>query len=182
MIGFTNEGEARVWHNENFGKNYPYHEKRTLQSTRIDESFKFDTDFVPLEEIEMVRNIINVVEDRCEEGQFPEDFRERIRQNIGFTDARRIIREELNNSERVVINRIDFMRNLVKSKITKMAGQTLGQTNYTYGSTVPVQQTFSVLQTNPNEVNRSQYQTAFVPQNKGEKSAYSFSYQKGVTA
>lgn len=32
----------------------------------------------------MVRNIVNVVEDRCEEGQFAEPFRTSIRQNIGF--------------------------------------------------------------------------------------------------
>ena len=64
MIGFTPEGEARVWHNENFGINYPRHEKRTLQSTLIDETQRYDSDVAALEEVEMVRNIVNVVEDR----------------------------------------------------------------------------------------------------------------------
>jgi len=36
MIGITQEGEVKVWHNENFGKNYPLREKRTLQSSRVD--------------------------------------------------------------------------------------------------------------------------------------------------
>lgn len=79
----------------------------------------------------MVRNIVNVIEDRCEQGQFPEEFRTRIRQNIGFAEARRIAQDELNQPERVRINRVDLWRNLVKSKITKFAGQTLGQTNFT---------------------------------------------------
>ena len=84
MIGFTPEGEARVWHNENFGMNYPHHQKRTLQSTMIDETHRYDSDYAALEEVEMVRNIVNVIEDRNEQGQFPEPFRSVIRQNVGF--------------------------------------------------------------------------------------------------
>lgn len=42
----------------------------------------------------MVRNIVNVVEDRCEEGIFPEEFREKIRQNIGFQEAKQVIADE----------------------------------------------------------------------------------------
>jgi hypothetical protein len=93
-----------------------------------------------------------------------------------------MLREELSKTERVFINRIDLLKNMVKSKITKNESHQLGQTSYTYGSTVPVHQAYSALQTSPNEVNRSQYQTSFEPNNQGEKSAYSFSYQKGITA
>lgn len=45
----------------------------------------------------MVRNIVNVIEDRCEEGLFREEFREKIRQNIGFEDAKRIVSWEYDN-------------------------------------------------------------------------------------
>jgi hypothetical protein len=111
----------------------------------------------------MVRNIINVVEDRCEEGQFPEEFRNRVRQNIGFSESRKIVQDEWNNPERVQVNSIDLWGNLVKSKISKFGGQTLGQTYNTYGSTIPIRPTVSVLHTNQNEAYRSQYQTPFVP-------------------
>ena len=93
-----------------------------------------------------------------------------------------MLREELSKTERVFINRIDLLKNMVKSKMTKNESHQLGQKSYTYGSTVPVHQTYSTLQTSPNEVNRSQYQTSFVPNNQGEKRDYSFSYQKGITA
>ena len=54
------------------------------------------------------------------------------------------------------------------------------QTNYTYETPVPVKNTFSVVQNNQNEINRSQFHSIFVPQSQGEKNAYSFSYQKGI--
>lgn len=44
-----------------------------------------------------MRNIINVIEDRCQEGLFPEEFRERVRQNIGFEEAREVVMEEWDN-------------------------------------------------------------------------------------
>lgn len=120
MIGFNTEGDAKVWHNENFGRNYPQHPKRTLQSTLIDESFRYEGEDAPLEEVEMVRNIINVVEDRTEQGQLQEPFRSRIRENVGFTEARRIVNNEIEGVERTRLNRVDLNRNLIKSKISHL--------------------------------------------------------------
>lgn len=126
----------------------------------------------------MVRNIINVIEDRCEQGQFPEEFRNRVRQNIGFSEARRVVQDELNQPERVRINRVDLWRNLVKSKITKLAGQTLGQTNFTNESFVIPRTVVSFMRQEPMQVNSSQYHTAFVAGNEPVKNAYSFNYQR----
>ena len=39
MIGFTPEGEARVWFNENYGDNRPSHERHMLQSTNLYRDF-----------------------------------------------------------------------------------------------------------------------------------------------
>jgi hypothetical protein len=67
----------------------------------------------------MVRNIVNVVEDKCEEGRFPGEFGNKIRNLIGFNSARKLISEELTSYDRVKLNRIDLMRNTIKSKISK---------------------------------------------------------------
>lgn len=78
------------------------------------------------------------------------------------------------------VNRIDLWKNIVKSKIT--VGRNLGHTQMTHGLTIPINQTTSVLQTNPLEPSRNTYQTQFVPTNQSSKNAYSFSFKKGVQA
>lgn len=80
----------------------------------------------------MVRNVINVIEDRCEEGVFPEEFRERIRQNVGFDEARKVILTEYDQPQVVRVNKVDLQNNIVKSKISQFQRQTYGQT---YGQT-----------------------------------------------
>lgn len=64
----------------------------------------------------MVRNIVNVVEDKCAEGRFPEHFSSTIRQLIDFNEARRLVSEQLSSSEIVRLNRVDLFKNLIKSK------------------------------------------------------------------
>lgn len=87
----------------------------------------------------------------------------------------------MDNPGRVRVNRVDLWRNIVKSKISKIEGrQTMGQTNLTYGSTIPFNTTTSVLQTNPLNVQPDQYQSRFVPSTQPVKNAYSFNYQKPV--
>lgn len=134
----------------------------------------------------MVRNIINVIEDRCEQGQFPEEFRDRIRQNIGFDEARRITIVQYENPQVVRLNRVDLWRNLVKSKISKLQGQTWDQTGQSYITSYPINPTVSyILPTIPQvqEVQPSQYQSNFVPANLSQsRNAYSFNYQRAAQA
>ena len=82
----------------------------------------------------MVRNVVNVVEDRCGQGQFAEPFRSRLRQNIGFADARRLVSEEQDHADRTKLNRIDLVRNLVKTKASRLNSYTNNQQSINYGT------------------------------------------------
>lgn len=59
MIGFTSEGEAKVWYNENFGANWPQYPKNTLY-TSVNRDQQFDNHYAN-EEGYMVRQIANTV-------------------------------------------------------------------------------------------------------------------------
>lgn len=80
MIGFTPEGYAKVWVNEDFANNHPQFKRKTLDST-LDNSKEFLEGYYdkrPLngsDEIDMVENIIDVVADHTEDGRYPEPFR-----------------------------------------------------------------------------------------------------------
>lgn len=74
------------------------------------------------------------------------------------------------------LNRIDLWKNLVRSKVTKNHRSTLGQTNLTYNSNLPINQTTSYVY--PANTSTS----AYVPANQPSKNAYSFSYQKTIPA
>lgn len=134
----------------------------------------------------MVRNIINVVEDRCEQGQFPQEFRERIRQNIGFDEARRIAIAEYDNPQVVRLNKVDLWRNIVKSKISRLQGQTWDQTRQSYITSNPMKATTSYIipaHQQVQEIQPSQFQSNYAPTNlSGSKNAYSFNYQRVVQA
>ena len=84
MIGINNEGHVKVWSNSNFAENHPTHEKPVLQTTgNVEASMSGNST-----EKEMVENVIEVIEERCEEGRYPADFRERIKRNsVTFDDA-----------------------------------------------------------------------------------------------
>lgn len=64
------------------------------------------------DEADMVQEVVDVVEEKCEEGRFPEPFATQIRQrNLSFTDARRLIHEASVNSRWPVPDRIDLYNN-----------------------------------------------------------------------
>lgn len=68
MIGYTPEGEAKVWYNDNFGENHPSSERHLLQSTLQDRNYLNNLNNVaPVssDEAALVRNIVQVVEDKC---------------------------------------------------------------------------------------------------------------------
>ena len=79
MIGFDNQGQTKVWINENFGRNHPVnykdHDSADLTTLRSANN-----------EQRMVHNIINVVERKCEKGEFPEPFRQDVYKNTTFND------------------------------------------------------------------------------------------------
>lgn len=134
----------------------------------------------------MVRNVINVIEDRCEQGQFPQEFRDTIRQNIGFDEARRIVINEYENPKVVRVNKIDLWRNIVKSKISRLQGQTWDQTGQSYNTGFPINTTASyILPTiqQVQEVQPIQYQSNYIPSNLSQsRNAYSFNYQRVAQA
>ena len=83
MMGLNMEGQPRVWFNDNFAENHPSREKGILQSTVQDRNYlkNLDNDVrvVSEDEASLVRNIVEVVEDKTQEGVFPdESFKQRI--------------------------------------------------------------------------------------------------------
>lgn len=77
MIGVNNNGEVKVWLNENFAENHPAFEKPVLQTTLT----SMDSYMTPSSESQMVRSVIDIIEDKCENGRFPNDFRDRLHKN-----------------------------------------------------------------------------------------------------
>eukprot|EP00919_Chromeraceae_sp_WS-2016_P078184 GHVR01185043.1.p1 GENE.GHVR01185043.1~~GHVR01185043.1.p1 ORF type:complete len:105 (+),score=1.42 GHVR01185043.1:449-763(+) len=65
----------------------------------------------------MVRKIVNVVEDKCEEGRFPQNFANRIKfENLGFAEARNIVRSEYLNGNVPSVDHVDLFRNMIRLK------------------------------------------------------------------
>lgn len=68
MIGFNNNGEAKVWLNDNFAENHPVSERPILQTTMTNEALTGGTS-----EQKVVKTIYDLVENKCQ-GGFPQDF------------------------------------------------------------------------------------------------------------
>ena len=83
MIGYNNDGNTRVWINENFGRNHPV--------TSKDHDSNDLTAIKSASEERMVNNIINVIERKCERGQFPEPYRRDLFRSTSFSDTLRFI-------------------------------------------------------------------------------------------
>lgn len=125
MIGFTPEGEAKVWFNENYGENHPSHERHILQSTLEDRNYLNNLNYnspVTEDESALVKNICQVVEDKCEEGTFKDArFRDQIyRDRVGFAEARNIIANTRAEHNFVPINHIDLYNHLIS--VRRQAG------------------------------------------------------------
>ena len=118
MIGFTPEGEARVWFNENYGENRPSHERHILQSTNNYRDYLKNPDYIPPvneDESALVRNIFEVVEDHTEQGLYrDEGFRSQIyRDRVGFREGRDLVENAIANSGYSRVSRVDLYNHLV---------------------------------------------------------------------
>ena len=83
MIGVNNENSVKVWLNENYAQNHPTLEKPFLQTTSSDIYSSSISS-----EASMVRSVIDIVESKCQNGQYPPDFDEKIkRASLSFDDA-----------------------------------------------------------------------------------------------
>lgn len=70
---------------------------------------------VSADESDMVQDVVDTVEDYCEEGRFPEPFASRIHQrNLSFGDARRLIHETITENRIPVPDRVDLFTNKVR--------------------------------------------------------------------
>lgn len=120
MIGFNNQGEAKVWVNEDFAQNHPSNPRRRLLSTRTDSLAFLEGRYgnnqpVSVDEADMVRDVVNTVENYCEQGRFPEPLASRIHQNnLSFSEARRLTSEAISQSRVPVPNRVDLFTHLVR--------------------------------------------------------------------
>lgn len=119
MIGFNNEGHCKVWVNEDFSSNHPGYPKRVLQSTLEDSKDYLEGRFkhwpASSDEADMVQDVVNAVEEHCEEGRFNGEFGNRIRQpNLSFSEARRIVHEASLNSRWPVPDRVDLFSHLIR--------------------------------------------------------------------
>lgn len=116
MIGYTPEGYAKVWVNEDFSNNHPAFPRRTLESTLEEPtSFLEGKQRNPLtgnDEADMVENVIDVVANHCEDGRYPEPFRSQIHQkNYSFRETRRFIKQYSLDNNIFVPDRVDIWGN-----------------------------------------------------------------------
>lgn len=89
-----------------------------LQSTLQDRNYLNNTNYntpVSPDEAVLVRNIVQVVEDKCEEGTFKDtNFRNQIyRDLVGFEEARSIVESNIGTGNFVRVNHVDLYNNLV---------------------------------------------------------------------
>jgi len=130
MIGFNNQGQAKVWVNENFEQNHPSYPRGSLESTRYDShEFLDGRNFsnVSTAENDMVQDVVNTVENYSEQGRFQEPLASRIHQkNLSFAQARGLVREAISQSRVPVPNRVDLFNHLVRGfrKVTTTGGHT----------------------------------------------------------
>lgn len=83
MLGLNNQGDLHVWLNENFADNNPSLEKGILYTTSTNDHLKGVGT-----EGEMIRNILQLIEEKCETGKYPQDFSQQIySRNTKFEDT-----------------------------------------------------------------------------------------------
>lgn len=84
LIGFNNQGECKVWINEDFANNHPSYPRRRLMTTRTDTNEYLagskNSLKTSIDESDMVQDVVDTVENYSEEGRFPEPFATRIHQ------------------------------------------------------------------------------------------------------
>lgn len=83
MIGVNGRGHVKVWLNDNFAENHPVDERPSLYMTSHGEAKERGN----REELLMLQELLGVVEEKCENGRFPEEFRSRIYGKGNFVDA-----------------------------------------------------------------------------------------------
>lgn len=144
MIGFTPEGEARVWVNNNFADNHPVNRRPFLKTTTDEgqEFYKGDKKIIPpcSDESDMVQNIVDVVGEHCQEGTFPQPFLSEVRNPaLGFSEARSLITQTVTNNNLFMPYSVDLIRHKVRGfggKRTVVTNTVVGQ-----GQTTQVQPT-----------------------------------------
>lgn len=83
MIGVNGKGHVKVWLNENFAENHAVDERPSLYMASHGEAKGRSSK----EELLMLQELLGVVEEKCENGRFPEEFRGRIYGKANFIDA-----------------------------------------------------------------------------------------------
>jgi hypothetical protein len=116
MIGFTPEGETRVWVNSDFKQNHPSQRTHFLKTTSDEEPRTVDNSrSVDTEEALMVQNIVNVVGNHCQNGKFPEPFCSRIlNPTLSFQEARSMITKTVSDSNVYFPDHLDLIQHKVK--------------------------------------------------------------------
>lgn len=62
----------------------------------------------------MIKNIGSVIESKCEQGRFPESLRNQIYHDChSFEDARKAVRQQIQEKKLIVPNKIDYLNNRV---------------------------------------------------------------------
>ncbi len=143
----------------------------------------------------MVRNIVEVVEDKCEEGRFPDqNFRSQIyRDRVGFEEARSIVENTISSANFARISRVDLFNHLVYWRTTgqtQMTSHVISKpemvtttTNHYRSEVRPVinEVRTSTVQQVPQPVVTSNYTTSTYTPYTGAKSVsntkYLFNYQ-----
>lgn len=86
LIGLNYLGEVKSWLNTNWALNHRGHEYGNLKSKKLseltrDQYLAYREQY--LDEAEMIKTIIAVIEKKCEDGRFPQAFKEEVVSHSG---------------------------------------------------------------------------------------------------
>jgi hypothetical protein len=114
-----------------------------LQSTLQDRNYLNNLNYntpVSSDEASLVRNIVQVVEDKCEEGAFKDaNFKNQIyRDLVGFEEARSIVENNIAGGNYVRVNHVDLYNNLVLWKGARTTQHVGGITQHYESNVRPV--------------------------------------------
>ncbi|CAM6002302.1 unnamed protein product, partial [Sphagnum balticum] len=115
-VGFTNEGEVRVWHNKNHGVNVPEFPRNSLPAAASWNELEYG---FGSEEAYMVRELLEIAEGKCEEGRFPLVFKRGLPDHLGFSTLRQIVDRYSQELDLQLPTRVDLFDNRVPKSILR---------------------------------------------------------------
>jgi hypothetical protein len=139
LIGVNSENKIRVWVNENWALNHPSHQivKLTTASGEIPPELR--------DEREMVMNLLQVIEEKTENGRFPQQFGEgAYASGVNFWEAKKYVAKFIQEDYR------DYVPDIIKRSRVFASQQQI----YIYNSTINNQERPNISQLRQQDNNK----------------------------